>query len=333
VPQAPAGNGGRSLTMDFASPRDVCIVVYPQSYLTVRHFVDYLCATVERHSGRPAQLRVVDRVDRADAPAGSVVLIVGYKFPRFQPQEHCYTAILNFSVMYPVRSVWRSGWDGLRMMRHKRRLFLDKLPGVDAVLDFYPRHAERLRRRLGRIPVLTFPVNVAVDPQSGPQAIADCDYDVCIVGQTTARRARIFRELERNGVRLSPARSDDFPGTIGRSKLVLNVRSHRYDNLEVPRIVTSLAMGRVVVTEQSVGLEDVVRTGQVWETPYSGLVDCVLARLADVRALAEGSREAQRYMREDYGPACDEGWSRLLTDLAAAADSKLRLSPEACGVR
>ena len=118
------------------------------------------------------------------------------------------------------------------MMRAKRKLFRRKLPGLDMVLDFYPRHKEVLQRKIVRVPVLELPVNVLVErPERRP--IGECEYDVCVVGQKTERRLRVYRQLDRAGLRLSPMNTSDFPAVVGRSKLVLNVRSHRYDNLEV----------------------------------------------------------------------------------------------------
>src|SRR5262249_22278551 len=159
--------------------RPINIVVFPQSYVTVRGFVDYLHDTLEAITGAAVGLKVVPNIGEARLPPQSVAFFIGFRFPPFQNRPSLLSVFLNFSVLYPVRGLFSASIAARRWMRDKRKKFLSAAPGFDLVLDFYPAHAERLATKFPNMRVGQFPTNVRLARPETVKPIGECRYDVC----------------------------------------------------------------------------------------------------------------------------------------------------------
>ena len=110
---------------------------------------------------------------------------------------------------------------------------------------------------------------------------------------------KVHRKLERLGLRLSPVFSKELAKDMRRSRLVLNLRTYRYDNCEIPRMVVALSNGRIVVSESTFGLSESLEMPFIDQWSYSELPEQTLLALKDPN-IEERSRNAWTYMREDY---------------------------------
>src|SRR5262249_36533393 len=146
--------------------------------------------------------------------------------------------------------------------------------------------------------------NVRLARPETVKPIGECRYDVCVVGARSPRRNKIYRALERNGVTLSPQQSSDFESVVGDSRIVLNVRQFRCDNCEISRIVTGLALGRIVVTEQTYGLAAAVPEDHYCCTTYDRLVPAITGLLADAQTMDLMGARAAAYIAGDYALKC-----------------------------
>jgi len=300
----------------------IYLFVYPQSHLTVRGFVDYLLDMLPEVAGVDVTLRVASTIEKADVPEESIVFLIGFRFPRFPRLPLAYTIFLSFSVMYRLRGLFSASRAARRLMRQKRQTLLAKLPALDMILDFYPRHLNVLKKHVAPSPVMHFPTNVSIPANCERSSISQCEYDVCVVGSNTRRRQRIYRQLECRGLRLSPLTTDDFPSVVGQSKLVLNVRSERYDNLEIPRITTALAMGRVVLSENSPGIHEMFPPEFCRTAPYSQITRHVEQLVSQPALLEDIGGQAATYIVNDYSAMCREQWEEIVVTIQRHAEAK-----------
>lgn len=289
-------------------------VVNTVSYRYATLVIDYIHRQLRRHARLDVKFATVDRVEDAEVEPGSLVFLVGEGFDPFRREAGCRYVYLNFSTLHLLGNPLRCSPYGWRHLRDKRRMFLRKLDCLDYVLDYYPAHTEVLRRRIA-LPVRPFPVCVNLDDLPPLGTEAERIHDVCIVGAPSPRREKLYAVLRERGFALSPERGVRFEDIAAQSKVVLNVRSWRYNHMEVPRIVSTLLCGAALVTEHCHGMERDIPSGLYAETGYGGLADAITRLLADAPRRQAMARAGLDWARGTYVPRCDQAWAGLVRDI------------------
>jgi hypothetical protein len=298
--------------------RGFYLVAPPVSLNTVGNFVDFLCGVVAEHS--KTRLQVLPYDGKAlSLPSRGVVFAVGQSLPPMEKSYQAFTVFLNFSVVYHLRPWPFHSLRAKTLVGQKRRRFLDRLPGIDLILDFYPTHGERLRKLFPEKYGGSFPV--AVYSRRVPFIPSGCaSFDVCAIGSETRRRRLVWRSLAAEGLSISPTHGQ-LSEVLPCCRVTANVHSERYDNYELHRIVSSLAYGRPVVSEFIFG-EQGLRSWPGLHLCSFRRVKGQLVKLVRQSELEKMSRQAYDFYWDAYWPAAREKWCTIIDEISRRAALK-----------
>ena len=159
------------------------IVIHPQSYLTVRGFIDYLIRVLSAFQALGPKLHKVNDFSEASIPSNSICFVIGFRIAGVRARRDILVVYVNFSVLYPIKGFLPKSFGGAKLMRRKRRQFQNLCREIDQILDFFPLHTAVLKKRFPSLEVQSFPIDVNVPEPVSP--IESAIYDVCIVGNPT----------------------------------------------------------------------------------------------------------------------------------------------------
>jgi hypothetical protein len=232
---------------------------------------------------------------------GSIVFLFGQETKLTCKSNGSFVIYVCLSAFLNARGFLSQSINGFRLLRRRKLKFKNNiLPFIDGIIDFYPKHTDALRRKYGkRLFVGSFLPN-SLNPPSSFISLPNRKYDICIVGSPTARRRRVWKELERLGLKLSPYTSKSLHQTIADSRLVLNIHSELYDNLELPRIIAAFKCGTSVLTEKCHGMEDVIPSDLIFCESYRKLSSTSLKLSANSLALSSMASYSQAWLEEKY---------------------------------
>jgi hypothetical protein len=301
------------------SSGQACLIIHPVSYQFVASVARYIHRQLNKHFGSAVELRVSADINAAGCDSG-IKFIIGDPFGVFARPPNCKFVFLNFSLLYAGEGTCSRL--GRQWVTRKHGEFSKKIHLYDYVLDYHPQQISRLKQEFA-IAVDHFPIGLF--PNACARA-AEPEYDVCMVGARTPRRAVIERRLTRAGLRLSPMRDVTLEDVAARSKIVLNVHAFRSPNVEIPRVVSALMSGAVLVSET---LPDIATSPYPISLIGKRSEDlCVIASYRDLdRAIQETRVSPQRiqrgqdaaaWVKDHYLPSCDAYWRELIGSLRTA---------------
>lgn len=292
----------------------VFLVIHKVSHRYVASVINYIRAVIQDVTGVKVVERVAERIDEIAFPRSATVFVIGDPFAPFAKRKDCYYVFLNFSLLYNVTQWGSLSWKARIWIRQKHLRFLQKVQCYDAILDFYQPQAVMMRRELkdAGIMVMCFWTNTLDTTAAVPPPLDDRRWDVCVVGNLSRRRRRIYRELEKLGCRLSPFETTDLALVMTQSRLTLNVHFHRCDTLEAPRVIQALNLGCCLVTETCYGLEQLVPRDCFRSVEYDDIVQEVVGMLESPLRIVEVERLAKRYMEGEYREKCLASWKGVL---------------------
>lgn len=302
---------------------EIAIVSTSKSFTTVRNFVEFLIRAVTDWCGAAPLLFDYNTSEMQLPLNRAIVICFGQDLPPLRTEGPCYAVLLNFSVVFNIRP-WP--WQSLRAWRliaRKRRKFFQRLPSIDAIMDYFPLHYEKMKRLLPQKTFGCFPLGLYSSPRpfiSPERAI----YDVCTVGSLSPRRERVWMELTRRGFRCSP-HVGDLEQLIESSRCTLNIHLERYPNFEGHRILSSLACGRPVVSENMTGPDKRALCPSVLESRYCDLIQTIIELCSDKASLAELAEQGYEYFWRVYWPRTHAEWQQILNEVREAALQKLAL--------
>jgi hypothetical protein len=289
------------------------------SSFTVANFIDFLSLTIRDWSGQ-WPLLLVQSTGQIDKLPGGIVFAIGQGLSPFSPCKSTVVVFLNFSVMWPVRAWPHYSMRSLLLMYAKRKKFLSRLSAVDMIFDFYPAHYNVIKRKFPKVVFGTFPVAVYAD-RIPYLSLDGATYDVCVLGSQSRRRRVAWRALQRVGLKLSPTHGV-LESIVPSCRITANVHMERYDNCEVHRILSSLAMGRPVVTEPIYGFSEIRTWPGVHACPLSDMPDLIRRLVCDRESLAAQSRSAYDFYWDHYWYHARAEWFQILEKVSSFAAAK-----------
>jgi len=256
-----------------------------------------------------------ESIDLSKFPPHSIIIIVGQATPCLvSSRADLFLVFMCLSVFYNASGDCGADSSGLAFLQRRRQMVESNIiPYIDALIDYYPRHCNRLQMIFEpcRISVDWYPIVPAADPICS--TMLQYDYDVCLVGSPSARRERISEHLASVGLKLSPDKTDQLPDTMLRSKIVINVHRYVHDNIELPRILLALSLGRPLVSEPCFGLSDVIPEGIIQIADYENIVAACMSLLGNDSRRSALSHQAAAWIRDVYLDICKARW-RFLVD-------------------
>jgi hypothetical protein len=262
---------------------------------------DWIYSVLTNFFPTPPTRTQCGQIDIADLPADTLLFVLGQETILRNPQDSVRVIFICLSAFYRARGLLSQSLDGIRLLRRRRNKVLTNiLPYTNAIIDFYPRHAEVLRRKLNnKVLVHSFLLNSL---STGKSAIKfdKRRWDICIVGGRSKRREAVWKKLMALGLSLTPASSECLEESIINSRLVLNIHSEKYDNVEVPRIIAAIQNGVGVLSEPCYGLEDIVPMDLLNISGYKNIANSAVMLLGRPHALHEKSELAKRWFESEY---------------------------------
>lgn len=290
------------------------LIVHEVSVPYIGRIIDFICNALSNCENEFIYKVVSDTVDDADIVGPATVFIIGENLKSFSRRSGCIYAFLNFSVVTFIGNPFGVSFEGARLIRRKRKLLEEKLPGIDVLLDYYPAQTRVLQRELS-LPVLGFlPCSLKRSGKMKP--MADREFDVCFVGGISPRRRKVIDAIERMGLTLSPATGSDLEDIAARSRCTLNIHMQASNHLELPRIAGSLSTGTPVVTEKSYGIDEIFETDSIVSARAGRLPFAIAAMLQDRDRLPVLAQEA-----DDAFAKYHEHATALLMDAASMVAS------------
>jgi len=292
----------------------VFLVIHKVSHGYVASVINYIRAVIQDVTGVKVVERVAERIDEIDFPRSATVFVIGDPFPPFAKRKDCYYVFLNFSLLYNVTQWGSLNWKARIWIHKKHRRFIKKVCCYDMVLDFYKPQSVLMNHELKPmgVKVMAFLTNTReANPVTRP-SLDDRRWDVCVVGNLSRRRRRIYQSLEGLGCNLSPLETDDLASVMRQSKVILNVHFHRCNTMEAPRIIQALNMGCCLVTETCYGLDQLVPGDCYRSVEYADIVQEVVGLLESPPRIVEIERLAKRYMEGEYREKCLASWKEVL---------------------
>jgi glycosyltransferase involved in cell wall biosynthesis len=106
----------------------------------------------------------------------------------------------------------------------------------------------------------------------------------------------------------------------------LNIHSHKYDNIELPRLVLAMAMGVPVVSEACYGLSDIVPDGIIQCVDIGCIASATCDLLGDELRMNQIRERSTEWIANAYTGICWSRWSLLLEKLTRQAIWKFALA-------
>lgn len=274
---------------------------HPSSALYARNVADWIYSVLEQYFPSPPIRIQRSHIDIADLPVNTLLFVLGQETILCNRQDSVRVVFICLSAFYSVRGILNQSLGGIRLLRRRRKKVAKNiLPYTDAIIDYYPRHAEVLQKKLNNnLIVHSFLLNSISSGKSSVE-FAKRRWDICIVGGRSKRREAVWKRLLVRGLSLSPASSECLEETILNSRLVLNIHSERYDNVEVPRIIAAIQNGVSVLSEPCYGLNDILPNNLIDICEYKDLGERALFLLSNPAFLHEMSDHARSWYDSVY---------------------------------
>jgi hypothetical protein len=296
--------------------RAVALLVHTASVPYIQSVVAYIRQQLSSHLSRPPLYFECSDVSATELPVGTLAFVIGDGFPRFERRPGCRYVFVNFSLVRKLRW-WRPlPWAATRWIRSKQRGFAATRELYDMVLDFHPRQTRLLQREVaGRTPIRHFMTGVVSAADRCPQVpLSLRQWDVCLVGTDSSRRARLRGSLESLDVRVSPATASSLDEVLQQCRLVANVHFAPCDTLEAPRVIHALSAGVCLVTEPCYRLEEIATADCYFSVPYRHMPATIARLLRDPTKLEDVSARAVRHMKTEYAARAAESWRAILQE-------------------
>jgi hypothetical protein len=283
-------------------------LVHEVSYRAVTSIAEYIRVQLALHSPLAFEFHICKSISDISPQPGSVIFIVGDPFAKLTRADGCKYVFLNFSVLLVLGNPLKCGLAAFKLLRNKRKIFEDKLPCYDYVLDYWPEQTSAMQRKYA-IPIDSFPVAAASRKADSSKKI----HDVCLVGVMTPRRRRLSERLRSLGVSMSPSEGVVMEDTAARSRIVLNAQAGRSNHLEIPRIIGAFASGALLITENKSGMKKAFPDGIYVGEAYSRLAKAITTSLADDVLMSTTIDAATHWYNNVYIPRCDDEWGHIIT--------------------
>lgn len=255
-----------------------------------------------------------DNVDLSEFPPHSIIIIVGQATPCLaRARADLFIVFMCLSAFYNASGDSSADSSGLAFLKKRQEMVESNIiPYIDALIDYYPRHCNRLRLiyEPHHISVDWYPVVPAVDPIR--RNAAQYEYDVCFVGNPSERRAKISKDLTRLGLKLSPEKTDQLSDTMQRSKIVINAHRYAHDNIELPRILLALSVGVPLISEPCFGLSDIIPEGIIKIAKYDDIALASIDLLENDLKRSRLSQQSSAWIRDVYLKICSAHWRFLI---------------------
>lgn len=304
------------------------IYIHSSAYKIISAETCFISGAINSFTGRQCKIFIQDEINVESIQAESIIFAIGQNLKISSSREDIYLIFLSFSAFYNVGSLLGLGYDGYKLINSRKQLIEKNILGkIDSFLDFYPKHAQVFARKTG-IDTGVFPVNICNQPgwPCYSEKKISPRYDVCVVGAETKRRKIHWDQLKKYGLSLSPNKSDDLADTISQSRLVINIHSHKYHNLEIPRIINAMAVGVPVLSEPCIGLQDVIPEELIFMADYKSICSTAKKLLSNPQKLRESAQRAHEWWISVHTPQSRQTWIHLLHDLEKKATDKFMRS-------
>ncbi len=262
---------------------------------------DWIYSIISQHFAAQHTRTKWSEIDIAKLPADTLLFVLGQETILCNRQDSVRVVFICLSAFYRVRGILNQSLDGIRLLRRRRNKVLRNiLPYSNVIIDFYPRHAEVLRRKLNKkVVVHSFLLN-SVSAGKSSIIFDKRRWDICIVGGRSKRREAVWKKLMALGLSLTPAASECLEESIINSRLVLNIHSEKYDNVEVPRIIAAIQNGVSVLSEPSYGLEDIIPMDLLNISDYNNIEKSAVMLLGSPHLLHQKSELAKHWFESEY---------------------------------
>jgi len=283
------------------------LVASKSSLPYIRRASEALMRQIQDVYGQDSFFVSCDRLDDLPEDFADIVFIIGEGLRVVDRIKARRIVFINFSVVCLVGGLSGFSLDGWRLLKRKRKLLDEKLPFVDAILDYYPAQTKILQRKLNK-PVFGFlPCTTTEDQYSDWKSFDLCDrpFDVSFVGGGSPRRRKIIDRLKSKGVTFGPSSGRDIEDLASQARITLNLRMHRSGHLEIPRIAGGLAAGSIVVSEDAPGLAEVFGERNIIVSKYNGLVSSVISLLENKALQEEMCIRTRSWYRQVYIPRAE----------------------------
>ena len=293
------------------------MVVNAISYRYIKSIVDSAWDELRSRKAEVANFLICDNVNDLSLESGSVVFVIGEPFPDFDKRTGVKFVFINFSVLMVLGSPLSASLSAYKVMRLKRRLLENRFSYIDYLLDYWPTQADRLRSKFAKfdVPVGVFPVSLKSLQFESLIALEEREYDVCFVGSLSSRRKKILEQLRDRGISLSPSTGVDLEDVSRKSRIVLNLRSHRSNHFELPRVLGAFASGAALVTETTYSMGDYVRAGTYVSAEFSALSDCIVQLLSAQEKMKRIAAAGYAWLNGEYSEYCTRAWDDLIGDV------------------
>ena len=290
------------------------VLVNKTSYGYIKNVADDIFRHIRDNSGCESEFVLCNQIGEVSLDANSNVFIIGDLFSRFLRYPSCTYIFLNFSVLYPVGSIFDCWWPAFRNQTRKRKTLKNKLSCFDYILDYWPAQTKIMNRKLP-LRVDSFPVSLSPFALGRITPLKAREFDVCFVGSMSPRRSRLATKLRGMGIKLSPAGGMAIEDVALRSRIVLNVHAHRSNHLEVPRILAGFATGTPVLTEGCAGIEDYLSAGTYRSAAYEDMPAATEELLGNPRKMDELATNGYSWLADVHLARCEQQWSLILNKI------------------